>query len=143
MPRLERSVTVNAPVEKVFSYVTDAKNMPEWLPGMVEVTDIVRTDQGVGSHYRWTYKMMGIPFHGENKTLEYLPNERLVLENTGIPSTWTWQFTPQDGGTRIDLAVEYSIPVPVLGKMAERIVTRQNEREADLAMANIKARLEG
>ena len=31
------------------------------------------------------------------------------------------------------------IPIPMLGKVAERIVLAQNEREADLAMANIKA----
>jgi len=38
---------------------------------------------------------------------------------------------------------EYTIPIPVLGKLAEALVLRQNEREADLAMANIKDRMEG
>ncbi len=142
MPDIERSVTVNAPAAKAFVYIFDAKNMPEWLPGMVEVSDIVRTEEGVGSRCRWTYKMMGIPFHGQNTTTEYVPNERLVVENTGITSTWTWLFTPQGGGTKIDLAVEYKTPDSVLGKVAERIAIRQNEREANLAMANIKAQLE-
>jgi hypothetical protein len=32
--------------------------------------------------------------------------------------------------------------VPVLGKIAEAIVLKQNIREADLALANIKAKME-
>jgi hypothetical protein len=38
--------------------------------------------------------------------------------------------------------VEYTIPVPVLGKLGEALILKQNEREADQAMANIKAKLE-
>jgi hypothetical protein len=37
---------------------------------------------------------------------------------------------------------ETTIPIPVLGKLTEAFVLKQNEREANLAMANIKARLE-
>ncbi len=41
------------------------------------------------------------------------------------------------------LDIEYTIPIPVLGKLAEKLVLRRNEREADLAMANIKDKFEG
>jgi hypothetical protein len=43
----------------------------------------------------------------------------------------------------LSVHIEYTIPVPVLGKIAEGLVLRQNEKEADLAMANIKAKMEG
>ncbi len=33
--------------------------------------------------------------------------------------------------------------MPVLGKIVEALVIRQNEKEADRAMANIKAKMEG
>ncbi|GAI82981.1 unnamed protein product, partial [marine sediment metagenome] len=55
---------------------------------------------------------------------------------------WNWNFEPHDDGTKIDLSVEYTIPIPILGKIAEAIVLKQNEREADLALANIKAKME-
>ena len=41
------------------------------------------------------------------------------------------------------LEIEYTIPVPVLGKLAEKIVLKRNEREADLALINIKEKMEG
>ena len=142
MAKVEKSITVNAPVEKVFAYVENPMNQLEYLPSIVEVKDV--TGQGVGAHYRWAYKMTGLRFEGESTLNEYIPNERMVVETKGgIVSTWSWTFTPEDGGTKVNLTVEYTIPVPVLGKLGEALVLKQNEREAAQAMANIKAKLEG
>jgi len=142
MPKVERSIIINAPVEKVFAYIEDPMNQLEWLPSLMEVKDV--TGQGVGTHFRWTYKMAGLRFEGESTLTEHVPHERLVAQSKGgIVSTFTWTFEPHDGGTKLNLVVEYTVPVPVLGKLAEALVLKQNEREADLAMANIKARLEG
>ncbi len=142
MIRLERSVTINAPVEKVFAYIEDPMSELEWLPSLMEVKDVV--GQGAESHYRWTYKMAGLRLEGESTTTEYIPNRRIVTQTKGgAVSTWTWTFEPHDGGTKANLVVEYTVPVPVLGKLAEALVRKQNERELDLAMVNIKARMEG
>lgn len=139
MAKVERSITIGAPAEKVFAYIEAPMNTLEWLPGMLEVKDA--TGQGVGSGYHWAYKMAGVRFEGESTVTEHVPNERIVFQNKGgIPSTWTWVFQPHEGGTKISLVVEYT--VPVLGKLAESLVLKQNEREADLAMANIKAKME-
>lgn len=142
MAKVERSVTINAPVDKVFAYITDSANQLEWLPSITDVRDV--TGQGVGQRWGWTYKMMGLPLKGEDEVIEYNTNQRYAHKSTsGIQSTWTYTFNTEAGGTRLNLVVEYTIPVPVLGKVAERLVLRQNEREADLAMANIKERMEG
>jgi len=142
MAKVEKSITINAPVEKVFAYIEDPMNQLEYLPSIVEVKDV--TGQGVGAHYRWAYKMAGLRFEGETTMTEYTPNERIVVETKGgIASTWSWTLTSVDGGTEVGLTVEYTIPVPVLGKLGEALVLKQNEREAGTAMANIKAKLEG
>ena len=143
MARLEKSIVINAPVEKVFAYVREPASEPEWMPGMVEVGDVVQTKEGVGSHYRFTYSLAGLLFRGESRTIEYVPNRRIVTQSKGgIESLWTWTFEPHGGGTKLSVVVEYTVPIPVLGKLAEAVVHRQNEREADLAMTNIKTRLE-
>ena len=112
-----------------------------WLPSMMEVRDV--TGKGVGSHFQWTYKMAGMRFQGETTVTEHVPDQRIVVESKGgIVSTWTWTFEPHDEGTKLNLDIEYTVPVPVLGKLAEALVLKQNEREADLAMANIRAKME-
>ena len=142
MAKVERSSTINAPVEKVFSYITDPSNDPKWQSGAIEVRDI--TGQGIGQRYGWTYKIMGIPFKGETEVTEYIPNQRYVHRSTGgIVSTFTFNFKAEDGGTRLDLEIEFTIPVPVLGRFAERMVLRGIEREADYAVVTVKDILEG
>ena len=142
MATVGRSITINAPVEKVFAYIADPRNELETVPSITDIRDII--GQGVGQRYSWTYKMMGISLKGESEVIEYVPNERYVTRSTGgIISTWTWTVKPEGDGTQLNLVVEYTIPVPVLGKVGERLVSRQNQREADLAMATLKDRLEG
>jgi len=144
MPKVERSITINAPVKKVFDYIADPKLTPEWLPGMVEVKDINQTEEGVGSTHNWVYKMAGMTFKGKNITDEFVQDKKIVIRSEGsIKTLWNWNFEPHDEETKIDLSVEYTIPMPVIGKIAEAIVLKQNEREADLALANIKAKMEG
>ena len=142
MAKVERSMLIKAPVEKVFAYVSDPANEMEWLPGITDIRDI--TGQGVGKRYGFTYKLFGLPLKGQSEVVELVPNQRYVTKSTGgIQSTFTWTFKPEAGGTRLSVVVEYTIPVPVLGKVGERLALGQVEREADMAAANIKARMEG
>ncbi len=142
MPKVEKSITVNAPVEKVFNYVGDPMNQLEWLTSMTKIHDV--TGSGVGKHFRWVYKMVGVPLAGESTITEHIPNERLVMKSKGgVTSNWIFTFESHDGGTKMELNLEYTIPVPVLGKLAEKLVLGRNEREADLAMVNIKDKMEG
>jgi uncharacterized membrane protein len=139
--KVEKSAHVDAPVERVFAYLRDPMSNLKWLPGMMEVTKV--SGEGVGARFRWVYRMAGIAVEGESTALEFVPNERFVTESrSGILSTWTWDFAPKDGGTKIDLTVDYVVPIPVLGKLAEAVVVKQNERVLDTALENIRSRME-
>jgi uncharacterized protein YndB with AHSA1/START domain len=81
MTTVKSSINISAPVEKVFAYVSNPMNTPEWMVNLVEHTNIVGS--GVGQHYHWKYTMIGLPFQGETTVLEYVPNERFVTESTG------------------------------------------------------------
>jgi uncharacterized membrane protein len=141
MAKVEKSATIDAPLERVFAYLKDPMSNLEWLPGMMEVTKV--SGEGVGARFRWVYKMAGLALEGESTALEFVPNKRFVTESkSGIVSTWNWDFAPNDGGTRIDLTVDYVVPIPVLGKLAEAVVVKQNERVLDTALENIRSRME-
>ena len=142
MPKIEKTLILNVPAETVFSYVINPTNMVEWLPGMTQVTNVVGL--GKGQHFNWTYKMVGMTMHGQSEVTEYMANRHIVVKSTGgITSTWTWDFSGDANKTSVNLVVDYAVPVPVVGRIAERLVLHQNEREAELAMTNIKGRLEG
>jgi hypothetical protein len=49
---------------------------------------------------------------------------------------------PHGDGTTLTIDVDYTIPIPVLGKLAEKLVLKRNERELELALENVKDTLE-
>jgi len=141
MAKIANSIHIDAPVEEVFEYVADPMNTTEWFVGMMGVNEV--TGSGVGKNYHWKYKMVGIPLHGEGTITEYVPNARMVVKTKGgVTSTFTYTFASHDGGTKLDVETEYTIPVPVLGKLAENLVLQRNQRESEMGLRNLKERLE-
>ena len=142
MAKAWNSVFIKAPVDKVFSYTENPANMPDFWLSLQECTDIKRLPSG-GFTYSWVYKMSGMRFKGTARTTEYVANRRVVnVTKGGIPSVQTWTFEPEPGGTKVTFAAEYTVPIPLLGKMAEALIVKMNQREADTLLANLKDRME-
>jgi uncharacterized protein YndB with AHSA1/START domain len=142
MAKVTKSIFINAPVEKVFEYHTNPNNNTEYWPSMVEVKNIEDHPTG-GKKFNWVYKMAGVRFEGSTIPIEYIPNKRLVIQTKGgIESTFVYNYEPEGEGTRLSMEVDYKVPVPVLGKLAESFILKTNEREADTVLANIKDILE-
>ena len=142
MAEIKRSISINAPVEKVFAHIEDPVNFPEVWPSMVEVKDVEELPTG-GRKYNWVYKMLGVRLEGTTETTEYVANQRIVSKSAGgIETTFVWELLPEGEGTKLNVSMEYIVPVPVLGKLAEGLIVKLNEREADTLVANMKDMLE-
>ena len=143
MARIEKGIIINAPVEKVFSFMDAVDRQPEWLPSMVEVRDITNWP-GLGTRWQWTYKMAGVSLEGEGLVTEYIQDKKIVVETKGgIDSAWTWLFRPHREATKVYLTIEYKVPGGILGRLADKLVVeRMNQKEAEAALANIKSMVE-
>jgi uncharacterized membrane protein len=142
MATFKDNVFINAPVEKVFAYHTDPSNNPDYWPSFEAVKDIEELPSG-GTKFGWVYKMAGVKFEGTSETTEFIPNQRYSVESKGgIESTFVYEYKPEGDGTRLSVEVEYTVPVPVLGKLAETIIVKMNEREGKTLLANLKDLLE-
>jgi ligand-binding SRPBCC domain-containing protein len=131
------SILIHAPPDEVFAYVDEPSELPTWLPSMVEVRNVVGT--GLGQQYEYTYKMAGLLLRGQNVVIEHVPNERGLHQVIGmISALWEYSVEPHEEGTVLNIEVEYSIPIPVLGKLAERLAIKQNAASFELALVNVK-----
>ncbi len=92
MAKIEKSLLIHAPVEKIFDFMANPENLPVVWPSLREVRNV--------------------------------------------------HPLPRGGGTRVSVSVDYTIPGAVLGKLAEPIVHKMNEHEAETVLANLKARME-
>jgi uncharacterized membrane protein len=142
MSKLEKSIKINAPVEKVFDYLGDQANLPKIWPSLIEITDLKPLPNGGWSN-RWKYKMTGIHLSGTSEDTERITNQRIVSQTKGgIESIQTWTFQSENGGTKVTFAVEYTIPIPVIGAVAEAVIVKMNEQEAKTILENLKAIME-
>lgn len=120
----ERSMHIDAPVDKVFDFLQDPYHFIELFPekdrSNMAVTEIHRTPDGVGS----TYTMIGRMFLFQIKWVitreEYVPNERIV-DHANLGGVWTCTFEPDETGSTLTLAFGWSSKVPLLGELADRI----------------------
>ncbi len=139
-----RSMHIDAPVDKVFDYVKDPHHyfdaFPEEFRGHTVMTEVKTTPEGVGS----TAKMMGrvfLLFHMEWTLTreEYLPNERIV------DRAWLGRmistFEPDETGTTLSLAFEWSTTLPLVGEVIDR-VSWNGDHDLDVMLGNLKKSIE-
>jgi len=136
------SIVINAPVSEVFTYVNELTTMPDWLTGLVEVRNVIGT--GEGQQCEWTFKLVGVQLRGQAVTVDCVANERCTHQSIGMfSSTWKQIVEPHEDGTKLIIEVEYALPLPVLGKLAEHLTVRRMARDLDSSLLNIKEALEG
>jgi len=143
MKKITRTVEIKAPVQRVYDFLTQPENLPSIWPNMVSVSNV--TVAANGSHdFDWIYKMAGLHFKGHAETLEAVPGKLVRMRNQrGIPSTFVWTYEGLNGsGTRLTVAVEYEIPTPIIGKIAEALLVKLNERDCENLLANLKDAME-
>ena len=137
MVNVRKSIVISAPPDRVFDYVTEPSTMAEWLTKMVEVRDIVGT--GEGQQYEWTYKYTGLLLRGQSVVVQHVPNRLAVSQSIGmIGSTWTFRVEPHEEGSTLTIEVEYSVPIPVLGKIAEHVAVRLDARDLETSLSNVQ-----
>lgn len=137
MQHLEDSIHIDAPIESVFAYVTNPAHSPEWIPSLVEVSN-VRGD-GSKMSYDWIFKMVGLRLAGKTKVTEFEKNKYFEHRSDGaISSTWRYEFDRHSGQTRVKLSIEYDVPTRVGKKIAEKILVRQHQREMKVSLNALK-----
>lgn len=144
MAKIEGSIVIDAPVEEVFAYANDPKNLPDYWVGVTEVKDIKRLPNG-GNSFKVVQKFAGMRVEGTSEAVEYIPNERVVVKSH-TPSgevTIIAKYERVEGGkTRLNGTQEYPIPTPILGKMSESFYQQLYGHAAELTLEALKARLE-
>ncbi len=109
--RLERSITIKAPPEKIFPFVNDFRQWRAWSPWENIDTDLTRNyggaDAGIGATYTWEGKKAGT---GRMEITEARTPSRILIKLDFLKpfeahNTADFSFTSQADGTRVDWAM--------------------------------------
>jgi uncharacterized membrane protein len=140
MAEINKEITVDAPLDKIFDYVRKPSNLPEIWPSLVQITNEILLPNG-GYSFQWLYKMSGIILKGTGEHTDIVPGQWLTVKTKGaIEITITFTFRSMEKQTRVTLTIEYRAPLPLLNRLGSKIIEEMNDQEADLILANLRAR---
>ncbi len=142
MATLTRSITIDAPVDKVFDFALDIGRLWTWKD--VTLTDVDIKPDGVGTSARMSARLLGFHLEGGVEYTEVVPGQRIVAQAHWFAEkpTWTFTFEPADGGTKLTAEGEWIVKVPVVGKPIEGMMVKEHEPYLEAMLANLKTQVE-
>lgn len=146
---LQRSLTINAPPERIFPLVNDLRRHGEWSPWEKKDPAMARSfsgaESGVGAAYEWkSDKEVG---HGRMKITETTPPTKVVLDldfTKPFEAHNVVTFTLEPRGTATNVTWAMTGATPFVAKIFHVFMNmdRMVGGEFETGLANLKAQAE-
>ncbi len=142
MARIEESIEIKRPVDKVFTYTTDAKNWPKWQSFIPEAEQTSPGPMDIGSTFKGVSRMMGRSMEWTAVATEYESNKKwgkkITSGNVAIEEKVTYR--PVESGTIFTIA--YDMKVGGLLKLMSSVMAGSMRKETHKSLGNLKNILE-
>jgi uncharacterized membrane protein len=144
LPRVVKSIRIDAPREHVFALATDITRQPDWTTFVKEGAITSGDGRSAGTTDRMVIKVGPRATHAENVWTEYNAGERFARRATsGMKMEERMLFTPVGNGTDVQWAVNYTPPMGPLGKFMDAfMMNRVYQNEIEASLERLKAELE-
>jgi len=142
MARIEESVIIKCPADKVFAYTTEAKSWPKWHGTMPEAEQTSRGQVGVGTTFKGKNRMMGQTSKWTAKVTEYDPYKRWgkIIDSGSVIIDDKLIFDPTEGGTKFTMV--YDVKVGGFLKLLSSMIINSMRKQLKLDLINLKSILE-
>ena len=142
--KFSNSVEIARDPEAVFRYVSDIATHPDWSPDDVEILDGSSGPPSIGSRYRTAgfSAVRGARQEAELEVTVFDPPKRFGFTalSGGVSFENVFEFTPCQGGTRVERILSFEASPVVAEKM--RNVGQQVDQRRDVSLQMLKERLE-
>ena len=98
MVRVEEHVTIERPIEEVFTYLSDIERQPDWVSTMSESRKTTTGPTKVGTTYRQVGKFLGRRFELDCEVADYQPPRLYAFRAKNGPMHIEMQFTLTSNG---------------------------------------------
>lgn len=124
-----QTVLIHAPIEEVFYFHDDTKNLLKITPPHIKVAIETMGTPGLGYEVTLRVRQFGVvQMRWKVRITEYQPPYRMVDEQISGPfKTWKQirDLRTVPGGTELRDTVEYDVPFGPLGRLAYHLVIRR------------------
>lgn len=140
--RIESNVVINAPVERVFAFVTDVERQPDWIAAVERVSNLSPGPLQVGSTFRLSLAFMGKTAEADQQITRLDPNRAITQKTTSGPiaTEVTMTLEPNGSGTLLRNVTEADLGS--LGRFAGPMISRTIKRQLETDLQTLKRMLE-
>lgn len=140
MTKLVKTITIDAPIEKVFERCDNPNAMPVYVPNVTSVSNVQRSERRIGDTFRVTYGMMGAHFDEDFTYSEFERDKRIKATFDGaMKGSMGITLAPQGNSTKATFESEYEVSGGVLGKAVNKLLfERMNDKNAERMLENLK-----
>jgi uncharacterized protein YndB with AHSA1/START domain len=128
MPKFEREVEIDAPVEKVWQVLTDPERWHAWLPGVDSVSNITSVSEG--GRFEWTDDDRA--GRGVIAKMEPMKHLEIVTQMGNDKDAHVFELRPSGGFLSLgddECKVEYTLDTLVGGGIVGRFLAGGNPRD--------------
>ena len=143
--RIEQKVTVDAPRQLVWEYVTEPANYPVFIDGLTRWDVAGDRHKGLGARYRMLIRVGAADVGGLIEIVEWQPEGDMAWSSvTGVDQRGRWRLRDLgDGRTRVTFRFQYGVAgggIPAI--VAERVAAISLKRRFRLSLLNLKRAVE-
>jgi uncharacterized membrane protein len=143
--RIEQKVTVDAPRQLVWEYVTEPANYPVFIDGLTRWDVAGDRHTGLGARYRMLIRVGAADVGGLIEIVEWQPEGDMAWSSvTGVDQRGRWRLRELgDGRTRVTFRFAYGVAgggIP--GLIAERVAAVSLNRRFRVSLLNLKRAVE-
>ncbi|MGW1493542.1 SRPBCC family protein [Streptomyces sp. NPDC002402] len=114
--------TCNAPVDVVFEYLDDYRNVVEYWHGMSSYQPVGEPDQGLGSVFEAVSKVGPSTLKSTIRTIQWEKNVRVAYKSvSGMDTSTSFDFAVVDESrSSVEFCIEFRLPGGIAGRALEK-----------------------
>jgi len=137
----EVNIYINRPVEQVFAFLADAKNLHAWQSDLVENGQLTEGALRVGTRFREVRRTGPRQSEIQAEITVFEPNKRFATKTLTKPqATVSYAFDSEDGGTR--LTYKFAMITSGLMRLLEPLIVGSIKKDSDSDFEKLKRILE-
>jgi uncharacterized protein YndB with AHSA1/START domain len=142
MVRIEESIEIKRPVDKVFAYTTDAKNWPKWQSFMPEAQQTSQGLVNIGATFKGVSRMMGRSMKWTAIATEYESDKKWgkKISSGTLAIEEHITYNPVEGGTVF--TIHYDMKAGGFLKLLSPVIANSMRKETKKSLGNLKSILE-
>jgi uncharacterized membrane protein len=122
LARIEKSIEIKAPIEKVWAFLTDFEKYPSFMKGVKKIEYLTEKHSGIGVKTHWVMESSGQEIEWDGECAEWVENKKMSWHSTsGMKFSGHQLIEPTETGTKLTLMMDYELPYSILGKIIDKL----------------------